>query len=162
VSGLVTADLYQVRSGAIVTRRIARKAVAVRGLPDGGTVTEEVPASDQERQGLPAGLILELAGRGSRIEGHFGRPQDIGWGWSGSGVRDGPEQSSHPALPAARGARWSTPPLRLVRPRADDDRADEAARSLGAPDVLPGRRSDARRRGRDPSGGGEPTLRRLE
>jgi pyruvate,water dikinase len=79
VSGLVTADLYQVRSGVIVTRRISRKAVAVRGVPDGGTVTEEVPASDQERQALPDELILELAALGSRIEGHFGRPQDIEW-----------------------------------------------------------------------------------
>jgi rifampicin phosphotransferase len=83
VSGLVTADLYQVRSGAIVTKRIARKALAVRGLPDGGTVTEEVPANDQERQALPDELILELAALGSRIEGHFGRPQDIEWCRSG-------------------------------------------------------------------------------
>ena len=79
VSGLVTADLYQVRSGAIVTKRIARKALAVRGLPDGGTVTEEIPGSDQERQALPDELILELAALGSRIEEHFGRPQDIEW-----------------------------------------------------------------------------------
>jgi pyruvate,water dikinase len=83
VSGLVTADLYQVRSGAIVTKRIARKALAVRGLPDGGTAAEEVPASDQERQALPDELILELAALGSRIEGHFGRPQDIEWCRSG-------------------------------------------------------------------------------
>jgi pyruvate,water dikinase len=83
VSGLVTADLYQVRSGAIVARRIARKTLAVRGLPDGGTVTEEIPANDQERQALPDKLILELAALGSRIEGHFGRPQDIEWCRSG-------------------------------------------------------------------------------
>src|SRR5262249_58384308 len=66
VSGLVAADLYQVRSGAIVTKRIARKALAVRGLPDGGTVTEEVPANDQERPALPDELILALAALGSR------------------------------------------------------------------------------------------------
>src|SRR5262249_58272273 len=64
VSGLVTADLYQVRSGAIVTKRIARKTLAIRGLPDGGTVTEEVPASDQERQAPPDEVILRLAARG--------------------------------------------------------------------------------------------------
>src|SRR5262249_60810887 len=77
VSGLVTADLYQVRSAAIITRRIARKTLAVRGLPDGGTVTEEVPASDQERQALPGELILQVAAPGSRVEGHFDRPPDI-------------------------------------------------------------------------------------
>src|SRR4029077_9586569 len=57
VSGLVTADLYQGPSRAIVTRRIARKTLAIRGLPDGGTVTEDVPASDQERQALSDELI---------------------------------------------------------------------------------------------------------
>jgi len=64
VSGLVTADLYQVRSGTIVTRRIATKTLAIRGLHDGGTVTEEVPATDQERQALPDELILEYVSNG--------------------------------------------------------------------------------------------------
>src|SRR5262245_4281821 len=31
--GLVTADLYQVRAGAIVTKRVSRKALAIRPLP---------------------------------------------------------------------------------------------------------------------------------
>jgi rifampicin phosphotransferase len=107
VSGLVTADLYQVRSGAIVTKRIARKALAVRGLPDGGTVTEEVPASDQERQALPDELILELASLGSRIEGHFSRPQDIEWCRFGGAffvVQSRPITTLYP-LPEARDGR---------------------------------------------------------
>src|SRR5262249_51930506 len=33
VSGLVTADFYQVRAGAIVTKRVSRKAIAIRPLP---------------------------------------------------------------------------------------------------------------------------------
>src|SRR5262245_43498937 len=43
VAGLVTADLYQVRAGVIVTKRVSRKALAIRPLPDGGTVTEALP-----------------------------------------------------------------------------------------------------------------------
>jgi pyruvate,water dikinase len=79
VAGLVTADLYRVRAGAIATKRISRKALAIRPLPDGGTVTEALPLEEQERQTLPDNRILELAGLGLRIEHHYGRDQDIEW-----------------------------------------------------------------------------------
>jgi pyruvate,water dikinase len=35
VAGLVTADLYRVRAGAIVTKRVSRKALAIQPLPAG-------------------------------------------------------------------------------------------------------------------------------
>src|SRR5262245_3633358 len=79
VTGLVTADLYQVRAGAIVTKRVSRKALAIRPLPEGGTVTETLPPADQEGQALPDDRILELAGLCLRIEEHYGREQDIEW-----------------------------------------------------------------------------------
>jgi pyruvate,water dikinase len=79
VAGLVTADLYQVRTGAIVTKRVSRKAIAIRPLPDGGTVTEALPPEDRERQALPDDRILELAGLGLKVEEHYGREQDIEW-----------------------------------------------------------------------------------
>src|SRR5215472_6569966 len=79
VAGLVTADLYQVRAGAIVTKRVSRKSLAIRPLSDGGTVTEALPPEEQERQALPDDRILELAGLGQRIEEHYGREQDIEW-----------------------------------------------------------------------------------
>jgi pyruvate,water dikinase len=79
VAGLVTADLYQVRAGAIVMKRVSRKALAIRPLPDGGTLTEPLPPADQERQALPDNRILELARLGLRIEEHYGREQDIEW-----------------------------------------------------------------------------------
>ncbi|HEV3027511.1 MAG TPA: PEP/pyruvate-binding domain-containing protein, partial [Planctomycetota bacterium] len=79
VSGLVTADLYQVMAGAIVTKRISRKTLAIHPLPGGGTATEELPQDQQIRQALPDGRILELARLGVRIEEHYGRPQDIEW-----------------------------------------------------------------------------------
>jgi pyruvate,water dikinase len=79
VSGLVTADLYQVRAGRILTKRVARKSQAVRPRPGGGTVTEPLPPDLQELQALPDRRILELADLGRRIEDHFGTEQDVEW-----------------------------------------------------------------------------------
>jgi pyruvate,water dikinase len=78
VAGLVTADLYRVRAGAI-KKRVSRKALAIRPLPDGGTVTEALPPEEQELQALPDDRILELARLGLKIEEHYGREQDIEW-----------------------------------------------------------------------------------
>src|SRR6516162_1995847 len=106
VAGLVTADLYQVRAGAIVTKRVSRKALAIRPLPDGGTVTETLPPEDQERQALPDDRILELAGLGLRIEEHYGREQDIEWCFAGGKffvVQARPVTSLYPAPRAADG-----------------------------------------------------------
>src|SRR5215469_391671 len=106
VAGLVTADLYQVRAGAIVTKRVSRKAIAIRPLPDGGTVTEALPLQEQERQALPDDRILELAGLGLRIEEHYGREQDIEWCLAGGRffiVQARPITSLYPAPRAADG-----------------------------------------------------------
>ena len=43
------------------------------------TATEALPSEEQELQALPDDRILELAGLGLRIEGHYGREQDIEW-----------------------------------------------------------------------------------
>jgi pyruvate,water dikinase len=79
VAGLVTADLYRVRSRSIITTRVAKKVLAIRPLPNGGTVTESLPPGEQERQALPDDRILELAELGLRIEEHYHREQDIEW-----------------------------------------------------------------------------------
>src|SRR5262249_12646882 len=58
---------------------ISRKTLAIRPLPGGGTVREDLP---QEVQGTPAladARILELARLGQKIEEHYGREQDIEW-----------------------------------------------------------------------------------
>jgi pyruvate,water dikinase len=106
VAGLVTADLYRVRAGAITTKRVSRKALAIRPLPDGGTVTEALPPEEQERQALPDDRILELAGLGLRIEEHYGREQDIEWCLAGGKfyiVQARPITSLYPASRAADG-----------------------------------------------------------
>jgi pyruvate,water dikinase len=79
VAGLVTADLYRVRNARIELKRVSRKALAIRPLPDGGTVTEDLPPEQQGLQALPDDRILELAALGVRIEEHYDREQDIEW-----------------------------------------------------------------------------------
>ncbi len=79
VAGLVTADLYKVRSGAIISKRISKKTMAIYPAPDGGTVKESIPLDKQEAQALPDDRIIELARLGAEIEAHYGSEQDIEW-----------------------------------------------------------------------------------
>ncbi|MFD0676949.1 MULTISPECIES: phosphoenolpyruvate synthase [unclassified Paenibacillus] len=79
VSGLVSADLYQIRAGVIFAKKIAKKKLAIFPLPEGGTVTRQLPEDRQEQQTLSDPQILELAALGERIEKHYGSEQDIEW-----------------------------------------------------------------------------------
>ncbi|UJF33394.1 phosphoenolpyruvate synthase [Paenibacillus hexagrammi] len=79
VSGLVSADLYQVRAGTLIDKKIARKKLAIYSLPEGGTVTRDLPEDEQERQALADPQIMELATLGNTIKGHYGSDQDIEW-----------------------------------------------------------------------------------
>ncbi len=77
VSGLVTADLYKVKNQDVLSKKIARKQLAIYARPEGGTVTTELPAEQQARQVLADRQIIDLARLGKRIEKHYGQPQDI-------------------------------------------------------------------------------------
>ncbi|MFC9708821.1 phosphoenolpyruvate synthase [Paenibacillus sp. NPDC056933] len=79
VSGLVSADGYQVQEGEIVDKRIAAKKWAIYGLKEGGTETRQIDPDQQQAQTLTEDQILELARIGRQIEAHFGHPQDIEW-----------------------------------------------------------------------------------
>lgn len=79
VSGLVTADHYKVREGAIIGKTISAKKLAVSASDKGGTVKHQVEAEQQSRQALRDDEILELESLGRSIEAHFGNPQDIEW-----------------------------------------------------------------------------------
>ncbi|TEB15847.1 Phosphoenolpyruvate synthase [Pelotomaculum sp. FP] len=83
VSGLVSADLYQVSGGRLVKKQIARKLVAIYARPAGGTVQQDIPAEYQTRPALSEDSAVKLAGLGKRIEQHFGGPQDIEWCFAG-------------------------------------------------------------------------------
>jgi phosphohistidine swiveling domain-containing protein len=86
VSGLVSADLYKVdkRTGDLIEKKIARKALAIRPLQDGGTRQEALPADRQAQASLTDAQARDLAALGGRIEAHYGTPQDIEWCLEGS------------------------------------------------------------------------------
>jgi phosphoenolpyruvate synthase/pyruvate phosphate dikinase len=79
VSGLISADLYQVRAGNIVNKQVSKKKIAIYSLPEGGTITKELPESMQLQQALSDEHIITLADLGKRIEDHYGTEQDIEW-----------------------------------------------------------------------------------
>ncbi len=79
VSGLVNADNYRVRDGAIVERTIATKKLAISPHEGGGTKRREIEKGLQTRQALTDEHIVALERIGRRIEEHFGQPQDIEW-----------------------------------------------------------------------------------
>ncbi|HYE82089.1 MAG TPA: phosphoenolpyruvate synthase [Clostridia bacterium] len=79
VSGLVNADIYKVREGKIIDKKISIKKLAIYALKEGGTEERKVEAEHQNVQTLTDEQILQLEKAGRLIEAYFGRPQDIEW-----------------------------------------------------------------------------------
>ncbi len=79
VSGVVNADIYKVRNGTIIDKKISAKKLAVYALQDGGTGQQEIEPERQNIQALTDEQILRLEHIGRKIEEHFGSPQDIEW-----------------------------------------------------------------------------------
>ncbi|HBV95537.1 MAG: phosphoenolpyruvate synthase [Peptococcaceae bacterium BICA1-7] len=79
VSGLVNADIYKVRNGKVIDKKISTKKLAIYAVKDGGTKEQETPPERQNRQALTDEQILQLERMGRKIEEHFGCPQDIEW-----------------------------------------------------------------------------------
>ncbi|MCM6774732.1 phosphoenolpyruvate synthase [Nocardia sp. CDC159] len=87
VSGLVNADVYQVRDGGITSRTIATKKLSVEPVPTGGTRVRETAPERRDEPVLSDAEVLRLAQLGRRIEAHFGSPQDIEWCLDGDDIR---------------------------------------------------------------------------
>ncbi|MEH7013908.1 phosphoenolpyruvate synthase [Neobacillus niacini] len=79
VSGLVSPDCYKVQEDKIVDKMIATKKLAIYGLKEGGTETQQIAPDQQKTQTLNNQQILQLARIGRQIEAYFGCPQDIEW-----------------------------------------------------------------------------------
>ena len=79
VSGLVNADAYRVRDGAVVAKTVGNKQLAIHALPAGGTQQQAIDPAQQEQPALTDAQVVRLAQLGRRIEAHLGRPQDIEW-----------------------------------------------------------------------------------
>jgi rifampicin phosphotransferase len=79
VSGLVNADVYEVRDGEVVAKAVAAKRLAIHASPAGGTEEQTIEPERQEQPALTDAQVVRLAQLGRRIEAHFGCPQDIEW-----------------------------------------------------------------------------------
>ncbi len=79
VSGLVNADVYKVRDGAVVARTVATKRLAIQASPEGGVNQQTIEAGRQQQPTLADAQVVRLAQLGRRVEAHFGCPQDIEW-----------------------------------------------------------------------------------
>lgn len=82
VSGLLTADLYRIdkSSGAVKEVRVGDKAIAIRPLPTGGTVTESLSDAQRHARVLDDAALKKLWTLARRVEAHYGGvPQDLEW-----------------------------------------------------------------------------------
>ena len=79
VSGHVNADSYKVRDTEVIAKAVARKQLAVRALPAGGTQEQGIDPERQDQPALTDAQVVHLAQLARQIEAHFGWPQDIEW-----------------------------------------------------------------------------------
>ena len=82
VSGLVSPDTLTVRkgNGTVVSRQTASKDLQIIYSANGGTVEVDTRPEQREAPALTDQQAAELAALGSKIEDHYGVPQDIEWG----------------------------------------------------------------------------------
>jgi phosphoenolpyruvate synthase/pyruvate phosphate dikinase len=106
VSGLVNADVYEVRDGRIHAKKIAAKSVAMQAFSAGGTQELTIQPERQEQPALTDTQIVQLAQLGRLIESQFGLPQDIEWCLADDGfqiVQSRPITTLFPIPPASDG-----------------------------------------------------------
>ncbi|MFC4113526.1 PEP/pyruvate-binding domain-containing protein [Nonomuraea zeae] len=80
VSGAVNPDRFVVSGGEVIERRAGDKHLAIRALPGGGTErVESVESAGDDGFCLTDAQVRELAELGTRVEDHYGAPQDTEW-----------------------------------------------------------------------------------
>ncbi len=79
VSGLVNADLFEVRDGRIINKKVAAKKMGIYALKGCGTEEREIEPERQNIKALTDEQVLRLEQMGRKIEAHFACPQDIEW-----------------------------------------------------------------------------------
>lgn len=83
VAGLVIPDSYRVaRDGQVLERRAGLKRVAIRSLPAGGTVEEEVAAGLVEQLCLDDERLAALNALAGRCETVYGPDRDVEWAFA--------------------------------------------------------------------------------
>lgn len=81
VSGLVSPDAYRVdkRDLTIIDKQIADKQLAIYPEKVGGVRQEKLSTAQRAATVLSDVQIIELVQLGTRVEQHYGTPQDIEW-----------------------------------------------------------------------------------
>jgi pyruvate,water dikinase len=80
VAGLVIPDSYRVGpDGTVLERRAGLKRIAIRSLPTGGTVEEDVPPEQVEALCLDDARLAELNDLAVRCEEVYGPARDVEW-----------------------------------------------------------------------------------
>ncbi|MCK5201077.1 MAG: hypothetical protein KAR21_22140, partial [Spirochaetales bacterium] len=79
VSGLVNPDIYKVKEGKIIDKKISTKNTAIQPLSGGGTQECRIEGEYRNKQTLTDDEILKLEEMGRKIEAFFASPQDIEW-----------------------------------------------------------------------------------
>ncbi|HEX3509529.1 MAG TPA: rifamycin-inactivating phosphotransferase [Solirubrobacteraceae bacterium] len=87
VSGMASADIYEVRDGRVVAKVVATKQLALHAARAGGMQREAIAPERQDQPVLTDAQVVGLAELGRRIEAHFGCPQDIEWCLSDAGFQ---------------------------------------------------------------------------
>jgi len=84
VGGIVIPDHYRIdRSGQVLERKPGLKRVAIRSVPSGGTVEENVPPELAEQLCLDDDQLHELNRLASRCEHVYGPARDVEWALAG-------------------------------------------------------------------------------
>ncbi len=88
VSGSVSPDRYVVGKDrlTIERREVRRKELAIEAVEGGGTATRELGEHEAEQPVLGDEEVRQIAELGTRIEAHYGAPQDTEWAIDGSGA----------------------------------------------------------------------------
>ena len=87
VAGMVIPDMYRIaKSGEVLERTPGVKKVAVRSLPDGGTVEEPVAAELVERLCLSDDHLGKLSRLADSCEEVYGPARDIEWAIAGDEI----------------------------------------------------------------------------
>ncbi|MEV0613272.1 PEP/pyruvate-binding domain-containing protein [Nonomuraea sp. NPDC050404] len=80
VSGAVNPDRFLVFGGEILERQAGDKLMSIRSLPGGGTERVE---TTHDGLCLTDAEVRKLAALGTRVENHYGAPQDTEWAIDG-------------------------------------------------------------------------------
>jgi pyruvate,water dikinase len=115
VAGLVVPDLFRLdRAGRVLERKAGRKRIAVRALPTGGTVEQQVAPAQMTQLCLNDDQLSALSELALRCEQVYGPRRDIEWAFDEGTLyllqcravttgkaRDGAPSGPPPADPAA-------------------------------------------------------------